>query len=169
MNIQSVLKRHGIKSIWHFTDKSNLASIKKYGLLSLSHLLQTNIYVPCFCADDMSHYLDRQIGIDKFVHLSFVKDHPMYHVAKRDGRIPNPMWLEIDLSVLHEDNTLFSDEVANKRGASIFDANDLESMIDFDSILYERDFWKRKEARKAEIMVANNITLDDIRGVSNGY
>jgi len=57
MNIQRELKRHSITSIWHFTDKSNLASIKKYGLLSLSHLLQTNIFVPCFGVDKLKYMI----------------------------------------------------------------------------------------------------------------
>ena len=168
MNIQSTLRNNGIKSIWHFTDKSNLASIEKYGLLCLREILTEDVHVSCFGADDLSHSLDIDRGLDQFVHLSFVKDHPMYHVAKRDGRIPNPIWIEIDLSVLHVDNTIFSDEVANGRGASIFSADKLEKMIDFETILYEKDFWIRKEARKAEIMVANNISYENIKGIYYG-
>ena len=168
MNIQSNLRKNGIKSIWHFTDRSNLISIEKHGLLSLKKILEKNVHVPCYGASDSSHAQDIRKGLDQFVHLSFVKDHPMYHVAKRDGRIPNPIWLEIDLSVLHEDNTMFSNMLANTYGAPIFYAKDLKNMIDFDTLLYGKDFNTRKEARKAEIMVANNISFNSIKGVNRG-
>lgn len=168
MNIQKVLKSHGIKSIWHFTDKSNLASIKKYGLLSLKKIEKKSVHVSFYGADSLSHSLDRSLGLDKFVHLSFIDDHPMYHVAKRDGRIKNPIWLEIDLSVLHEDNTIFSDEVANKNGASIFGVDKLERMINFNTLLYPKDFTTKIKVRKAEIMVVNNISYKNIKGIYCG-
>lgn len=168
MNIQKVLNSHGIKSIWHFTDKSNLETISKHGILSLREIIKSNVTVHCYGANNLSHSLDISLGLDKFVHLSFVKDHPMYYIAKRDGRIVTPIWLEIDLSVLHVDNTIFSDEVANKNGASRFGADKLERMIDFDSLMYPKDFSTKVKVRKAEIMVANNITLDSIRGVYYG-
>ena len=168
MNIKKLLQSKDIKSVWHFTDKSNLASIKKYGLLSLREILTKDVHVSCYGADSMSHSLDISSGLDQFVHLSFVKDHPMYHVAKRESRITNPIWIEIDLSVLHEDKTIFSDEVANKRGASVFAADKLEKIIDFDSLLYPKDFSTKIKVRKAEIMVANNISYKNIRGIYYG-
>jgi hypothetical protein len=168
MNIQSALRNNGIKSLWHFTDKSNLTSIEEYGLMCLREILTKDVHVSCYGADSISHSLDRNSGLDQFVHLAFVNDHPMYHIAKRDGRIINPVWIEIDLSVLHENNTIFSDEVANKRGASIFRVDKLESILDFKALLYPRDFDTKIRVRKAEIMVANNISFNNIKGIYYG-
>jgi hypothetical protein len=168
MNIQSMLENHGIKSLWHFTDLSNFTSIKKYGLLSLREIVMEKVHVSCFGADDLSHALDMNRGLDCFVHLSFIKDHPMYHIAKRNGRISNPIWIEIDLSVLDKNNTIFSDEVANKRGAAIYRVDKLESIIDFKSLLYPKDFETKIRVRKAEIMVINNISYNSIKGVYYG-
>lgn len=118
-------------------------------MLLLKDILQKDVYVPCFGATESSHMQDKAKGLDRFVHLSFIKDHPMFHIAKRDGRIPNPIWLEIDLSVLDENSTLFSNMLANTYGAPIFYASNLKKMIDFSTLLYEKDFYTRKEARKA--------------------
>ena len=113
MNIQEILNRNGITSIWHFTDRSNLESITENGLLSLSNILKQDIYVSRYGASESSHTQDKSKGLDKFVHLSFVKDHPMYHIAKGDGRIIDPVWIEIDTSILTDGNTYFSNMLAN--------------------------------------------------------
>jgi len=43
----------------------------------------------------------------------------MMFVARRDGRITNPIILEIDKSVIFEDSTLFSNMNAVKREALV--------------------------------------------------
>jgi hypothetical protein len=169
MNIQEILNRNGITSIWHFTDRSNLESIAENGLLSLSNILDQDINVSRYGASESSHSQDKRKGLDKFVHLSFVKDHPMYHIAKWDGRIIDPVWIEIDTSILTDDNTLFSNMLANTYNASIFQSEDLERMINFDKILLKNHSYIRKEARKAEIMVSNQITIEQFKGIHNGY
>ncbi|MEA3522112.1 MAG: hypothetical protein U9R50_03990 [Campylobacterota bacterium] len=42
MSIQEILNDHGIHSIWHFTDRSNLSSIEQNGLLSLDSSKSVN-------------------------------------------------------------------------------------------------------------------------------
>lgn len=169
MNIQEILNRNRITSIWHFTDRSNLESIAQNGLLSLSSIIEQGVDVSRYGASASSHSQDKRKGLDKFVHLSFVKDHPMYHIAKWDGRIVDPIWIEIDTSILNDDNTLFSNMLANTYNATIFQSEDLERMIDFEKILYKNHSYARKEARKAEIMVSNQINIEQFKGVHNGY
>jgi len=169
MSIQEILNDHGIHSIWHFTDRSNLSSIAHNGLLTLESILEQKIEVSRYGASDSSHRQDIKKGLYKCVHLSFIKDHPMYHIAKQDGRIIDPVWIEIDLSIMNDKNTLFSNMLANTYNAPIFSSKQLEKMIDFDAILYEKDFYTRKEARKAEIMIFNNINVNQIKGIHNGY
>ena len=169
MSIQEILKHHGINSIWHFTDRSNLKSISENGLVSLNTILKQNIEVSRYGASDSSHRQDIQKGFHTCVHLSFIQDHPMYHIAKRDGRLIDPVWIELDLSIMTSDNTLFSNMLANTYNAPIFKSDELERMIDFDKILYEKDFFTRKEARKAEIMLFDSIQVEQIKGIHNGY
>lgn len=174
MNLKEALTYYGKTSVWHFTDKSNLVSIEKYGLLSLDIIIKEDIYVSCYGADELSHKLDRNRGLDKFVHLSLIREHPMQYVKTRDGEIPDPIWLEIDASVLFENQSIFSDRVANSNTAKLYEINDLDQVIDLE-VLWGRTNWsdpiiqeRRKIAKKSELMVANRIDINKILGVYNG-
>ena len=168
MNIRETLENYGITSIYHFTDKSNLEMIEKYGIQSLRNIFNFDIPVKHFGAEELSHNLDKRTGLDKYVHLAFIKDHPMYHVAKRRGNIIEPVWIEIDSSILYDENTLFSDKVANSQEANIFRIDRILDFIDFDTILSEEYSFNRKEARKAEIMVFDSISINKIKGITYG-
>ena len=175
MNIQATLQHYGITSIWHFTDMSNLESIKKYGVLSLRNLIYNRIDVSCYGANELSHQLDMSKGLDQFVHLSFIKEHPMQYVKTRNREIPNPVWLEIDAAVLFKQRSVFSDKVANKNGAKIYgNIHDLAKYIDLD-VLWSRTDWRdpkiqqrRKNAKYGEIMIQDKIEIKDIVGVYRG-
>jgi hypothetical protein len=174
MSIQQLLNYYGIRSIWHFTDESNLISIEKYGILSLRNIIRQQLEVACYGADQLSHELDTRKGLDQFVHLSFIKEHPMQFVKTRDGLIPNPVWLEIDASVLFNDNTIFSNQVANKTGAQLYNIRNLADYIDLD-VLWGRTDWKnpdikerRKVAKYGELMIKNQISVNNILGVTHG-
>jgi hypothetical protein len=166
--IRKYLKKRGITSVWHFTDRSNLTSILKYGILSLKKIKQKNIMLEHTGADTLSHSLDKYKGLDQYIHLSFIKDHPMYHIAKSRQSIIDPVWLEIDISVLFEKNTLFCDKVANDSTAKLFKIDKIKKKIDFDTMLFSLIFDEYKEARKAEILVLDHISSDKILGVYNG-
>ncbi len=85
MGIRETLEYYGITSIYHFTDKANLKMIEKFDIQSLKNIHMFNIPVEHFGADETSHIIDKNRGLDEYVHLSFIKDHPMYHVAKKRG------------------------------------------------------------------------------------
>lgn len=175
MNIKATLEHYGIKSIWHFTDLSNLESIQKYGVLSLRNIINSKIDVACYGANELSHNLDISKGLDQFVHLSLIPEHPMQYVKRKNGEIPNPVWLEIDASVLFKNKSIFSNQVANKTGAKLYgDINDLAEYIDLD-VLWSRTDWRnpqiqqrRKEAKYGEIMIQDKINIQDIIGVYRG-
>ena len=168
MKLQELLIKHGIKYLWHFTDMSNLDSIQKNSLLSLEKIELKKIDVTCFGADELSHSLDRASGLDKYVHLAFLPDHPMYHVKKRERVITQPIWLKIDISVLCQENVYYSNEVANSSNAKLFKANQIENIIDFEKIMHPIDFKSKITARKAEILIPNQIELKDIKGFYHG-
>ena len=168
MGIRETLESYGITSVYHFTDKANLRTIEQYGLQSLKNILSLNIPVKHFGAEELSHNLDQRKGLDHFVHLSFIKDHPMYYMAKKRGNIINPVWIELDLSIIFEENALFSDKVANQNGAKIFNIQQVLEFIDFNKLLFEQEFKKRVEARKAEIMIQYSINTNYIKGITYG-
>ena len=156
MYIFNKLKRkYGITSLWHFTDASNLESILKYGILSLDALVCKNIE-PNYASSYGSRVKDKNEGFSKYVRLSFVKDHPMYHVAKKDGRLKNPVWIEIDLNVLKKSGVEVSDKIAFSKDAKHFLPYYIFYNIDFDSLV-NGTFEEQKEARKAEILIPNII------------
>jgi hypothetical protein len=166
MNLRDTLNRYNIKSLWHFTDESNLASIQKYGLLSLELLTQRDIQVSCYGANALSHNLDRNLGLDKFVHLALIKDHPMQYIKKNNGDMPNPIWLEIDVSVLSENYSRCCKEVANKNGAKCYDIKHLATVIDLKTLLSYP--YGNNPIKKAELIVANQIDYSKIKGVYRG-
>lgn len=173
MSIKETLENYGITSIYHFTDEANLQTIEKYGLQSLKNILKLDIDVKHFGAEELSHILDERRGLDKYVHLSFIKDHPMYYIARSRGNLINPVWIELDSSILYEESTLFCDKVANQNGAEIFSIDNILEKIDLDILFDDRKLygeeWKlRKEIRKAEIMALNSISIDKIKGITYG-
>jgi hypothetical protein len=168
MGIIETLEQFGITSVYHFTDRSNLQTIERYGLQSLRNIENLNIPVQHFGAERLSHQLDRERGLDGYVHLSFIQDHPMYYIAKKRGSIIKPVWLEIDISVLFEYDTLFCDGVANSSSSHLFRINEVVNNIDLETMVYSRNFDTRKEARKAEIMVCNYIPIEKVIGAYYG-
>jgi len=166
MNLKETLKHFGITSIWHFTDRSNLESIQKHGLLSLAVLNRKGIDVSCYGADELSHSLDRFKGIDRYVHLSITKSHPMQYIKTRNGDIPDPIWLEIDVSVLFENRSLCCDGIANASSAECHDIEKLDEVIDLNELIYGRDY--RNPVKKAQLLVLNKIYASKIKGVHNG-
>jgi hypothetical protein len=165
--IRDFFSEKGIESVWHFTDRSNLKSIEKYGLQSLFNIEQKEIPVELFGADRLSHSLDHSKKLDQFVHLSFIDDHPMYHVALGRKNIVDPVWIEIDLSIIFNENTFFSSMVANASNAPIFKLEDIQKYINFDK-MFDDDFETMKNARKAEILIHDSISPDKIIKVHDG-
>jgi len=84
------IRNHGIRCLYHFTDSSNLPSIKHSGLMSASELLQQSIPAR-MNSDETSRKLDTAAGLKNFVRLSFCARNPMMYVAKKEGRISNPV------------------------------------------------------------------------------
>lgn len=172
MTLKETTNFYGKKVVWHFTDRSNLASIMKYGLYSLEMLQKHNINVACYGADALSHNLDRHYGLDKYVHLSFIKEHPMCYRKHQSGDIPNPIWLAIDISVLFKDDVLFATDVANKTGVPTYNIDQLFQQADIE-VLWGRTNWSDSEikkrriaAKKSELLVSNIIKPQHILKVA---
>jgi len=173
--MESIIKKFDINEIWHFTDFSNLDSINQNGgLFSLAGLTQRELTISKPGGNEWSHSADRVKGVDSFIHLAFIKNHPMQYIAHNDGRHPNPIWLRINAKILLENTTRFCCDVSNKSGVQILNSEEAKEQIDFE-VLFKRLDWqdpsvysRRQMAEKSEILVPNYIPLNMIRDYCNG-
>ncbi|WP_438455818.1 DarT ssDNA thymidine ADP-ribosyltransferase family protein [Vreelandella venusta] len=158
-----------IGSFYHFTDVSNVEMIKAQGgLLSLAELNRRGIKDFKPGGNQWSHEADQRVGVDNYVHLSFVSQHPMEYVARRDERINETAWIKINPAIVYEHGVLFVNDVSNKAGVTPFGFVEVEDKIDLE-VLYGGLNWRvqeimdrRKIALKSEILIPNFIPLDKI-------
>lgn len=112
-DFQKILHENGIAGFYHFTDKSNLKSIKENGgLFSWYYCDLNRIEIPMPGGSLGSRQNDTTNGKKDFVRVAFNKEHPMLFIAQKDGRISRPVWLDIDIEVAYFENTEFSDKNA---------------------------------------------------------
>lgn len=104
--------------LYHFTDHRNIASIKKYGLVSWQRLIEREIFHHP-ASNDLSRDLDLNRNLQGYVRLCLVPAHRMAYVAERDGRVEQLVWLKIDPAVLYWSETMFSDRNATDNYAII--------------------------------------------------
>lgn len=128
--LKAKLDEHGITTLYHFTDRRNLASIiENRGLYSWQDCLKNGIVVERPGGNDVSHSLDVHKHLENYVRLSFVKNHPMMYIAQDDERGLQPVVLEISTDVIKWVGTKFSDRNATKNDVNV--RSDL-SLIHFD-------------------------------------
>jgi hypothetical protein len=167
--MRDALKKYNVSCLWHFTDKRNVESIKKHGLLSWRELQRKGL-APVPGGNQWSHEADEFSGVDNYVHLSFNKENPMLYIAQRDKRIVDHVWLQIDLSVIGT-NTRYTDDVANKADVQMLDNDSAVEKIDFEALFKFLDFReegnkeRKNAAAKSEILVPVMIGIDKIKGL----
>ena len=161
-----VLKQHGITRLYHFTDRDNLQSIvDNSGLLSWADCEAKGIQIPKPGGDTMSRDLDCRRTHQHYVRASFTLKPPMMFVALREGRITNPVILEISLDAVTLKDTKFSDRNAVKSGARIGGTLDHLKNVHFDTVKQIDHFNlddDEKEFFQAEVLVKNFIPLSMI-------
>ena len=173
--METLLKRYKIDSVWHFTDRSNIARILQHkGLLSLGELQRRGIAIPVPGGNQWSHDADKIKGVHEYVHLAFIDNHPMLYLAKKGSRIPDPVWIKIDSSILLNDDVRFTCDVSNKTGVELLSADEAKEGIDFE-VLFTRMDWKnpaiksrRQAAEKSEILIPKFIPLEKLLGKKDG-
>lgn len=170
----AIIEKYKIECVWHFTDKSNLDSIKEHGLLSFAELEERGIKIPCPGGNDWSHNADKMKGVHKYVHLSFVRNHPMLYLKKMSGEIKDPVNIKIDTRIILVPETCFCTDVSNKNGVDILTSEQAVEKIDFD-VLFTYMNWndsdihaRRKSAEKAEILIPREIPKKYILEYING-
>lgn len=170
-DFKEILDQHHITRLYHFTDRDNLESIiKNGGLYSWADCDEKGIKIPKQGGGDTSRSLDRRDGLQHYVRVSFTRRHPMMYVAMNDGRISNPVVLEIDPEVIYWNDTLFADCNATRNGAQKggtladfkkihFNAVTARTLFDLDE--NEQPFFQ------AEVMVNHSIPLKYITNIGN--
>jgi len=165
----NVILGNSIEYLYHFTDKSNLDSIKKRnGLYSWSYCLNNNIEIVMPGGDELSRYLDKRKGAENYVRLSFCKDHPMEHVAKREGRILNPIKLLFNTELIYHIGTKFCNMNVAKNEAIISDSLEYFTNINFG--VFNQNYFNLNQSQKSqfqsEVLVYEHIPSNYILNIN---
>ena len=170
---KAVLDEHKIVKLYHFTDRDNLESIiKNGGLYSWMDCERKGIKITKPGGGDLSRQLDSARNLEDYVRVSFTTQHPMMYVAMKDGRISNPVILEIDPDVIFWKGTCYSNLNATKHtirpniGESLADFK----QIHFQSVKVRTHFDLPEEEQpyfQAEVLVKNFIPLEYIKNIGN--
>lgn len=162
-SIQDFLHEKGIRCLYHFTDRANLLSIIKHeGLLSWKDCEAQGIRIVRPGGDSLGKSLDTAKGLEHYARLSFCRQHPMMFAAKHDGRIVDPVIIEIDTKVCELQDTLFSDINATATNVRLGKGIDGLSLVDFGIVTqnYSASFTDEDKAKyQAEILVEHKIPV----------
>lgn len=119
-DFRNVLEENRVAMLYHFTDRENIESIKKYeGLFAWKYCEDVGIHIPRPGGNRPSREFDLEKKKEYYVRLAFNKEHPMLYVAQKDGRIKDPVWLEVAIEVAYFKDTEFSDINATANAARI--------------------------------------------------
>lgn len=169
-DFQRVLQQHGITKLYHFTDRANLPSIRANGgLYSWYYCQQNNITIPKPGGSPTSWILDQRKGLQNFVRVSFVRDHPMLYIAQQDGRITSPVVLEISIEQIYKSATRYATQNAAKNGVTADATFERFNSIKF-PLLRRRYFdlsTEEKPFYQAEILVLEKIPLEYITNINS--
>lgn len=168
---QTLIEQQGITKLYHFTDRDNLQSIiQNGGLYSWADCEEKGIVIVKPGGSDGSRSLDARDGLQHYVRVSFVTQHPMMYVAMNEGRISNPVLLEIDPQVIFWEDSKYADRNATKNGARV--GGDLEDFkaIHFSAVKALKHFDLEDDEQnfyQAEVLVKNFIPLEYIKNIGN--
>ena len=160
LSLYKILRDKGISRLYHFTDKTNIDSIKKHGILSQKELKRASIN-PQYASTEKSRAADAEMGLDDYVRLSFVKCHPMMYTSMTAKWI-RPQIIEINPLIALMPDVYFSDRNALKVGANIGGGVNDILKVNFDIVLGSTAYYnlptaEEKSLYQAEILVKNRI------------
>ena len=168
---QAIIEQQSITKLYHFTDRDNLQSIiQSGGLYSWADCEEKGIVISKPGGSDSSRSLDARDGLQHYVRVSFVTQHPMMYVAMNEGRISNPVLLEIDPQVIYWNGSKYADRNATKNGAQVGGDIDDFKAIHFSAVKAQKHFDLDDDEQKfyqAEVLVKNFIPLEYIRNIGN--
>ncbi len=137
-DIENILAGHNITKLYHFTHKKNVDSILEKGLFSWNHIENNEKSFPLdvkFGGNDISRNLDYEKGLQDYVRLSFIPNHPML-LSKwlAEHKCSYYCILEIDIEAIYLQDNKYSNMNATDNDCNCGDKlSDFEN-IDFDNI-----------------------------------
>lgn len=171
---KNVLEQHGIKTLYHFTDRDNLASIIQHGgLYSWKDCEERGISITKPGGGgkgSLSWGLDQSKKLEHYTRVSFTRNHPMMYVAMKENRISNPVVLEIDVEVIYEADTLFADCNATRNDVNIGQTLEDFKRIHFEKVKRLNHFDLDESEQKyyqAEVLIKHCIPLKAITNIGN--
>ena len=174
LEYKKVLDSHNIHTLYHFTDRDNLASIiNNGGLYSWSDCEDKGIKISKPGGGgpgSLSWKLDLHKGLEHYVRLSFTRNHPMMYVAMNEQRISNPVILEINTDVLFEDGVKYANMNATRNDVKIGDNLESFKSIHFDTVKARNHFDLDEDEQpfyQAEVLVNHFIPLSSIKNIGN--
>ena len=140
-----------IPHLYHFTDVTNLPSIRQMEGLFSTAMLRDLDQEFCAGGDEDSLALDSRSGMDRFVHLCFGVRHPMAHRLKERKPDVDLKYLKIDRAVLYQPGVMFSTGVGYANDAETVTLAEAceRGLIDF-TALYSWTDWREAEAQRRE-------------------
>jgi len=166
---QNVLNSNNITTLYHFTDRANLQSIKRHGALySWHYCVNNNIEIPMPGGDDLSRSLDRRYNLQNYVRISFTRNHPMMYIALNQNRINNPVILEIDPEVVFWKNSKYANKNATRNDVSIGSEIDDFKKIRFDIVKLNKHFDLEDSDKpyfQAEVLILEKIPIEFIKNI----
>lgn len=169
--LKIIVDKNKITKLYHFTDRDNLESIiRNGGLYSWADCENKKINIAKPGGGKLSRDLDRRDGLQHYVRVSFTTQHPMMFVAMGDGRISNPVILEIAPEVIYWQDTCFADMNATRNGANVGEGVDDFKRIHFDAVKARKHFDLAEDEQpyfQAEVLVKNSIPLKYIINIGN--
>ncbi|MCI1682849.1 MAG: DUF4433 domain-containing protein [Bacteroides sp.] len=164
---QYLIKNH-VNCFYHFTDRRNLNSIKKYGcLFSWKYCKEQSIQIEKQGGDYLSQERDLKMGLDDYVRLSFCSDHPMIWRLKCNGY--DLVLLKIKIDVAWSEKTLFSNMNSTDEQNSHGGTFKFLQMVDIDAT--KQHYLSRQspnfKKHQAEVMVKTAIPIDYIINIDN--
>lgn len=160
MQVADFLNSTGLRHLYHFTDEENLPLIREHGLLPYTELLRRGVAPPKPGGNDWSRDADSFKGVDRYVHLCLLDQHPMEFVARRDGHLGKTKFLRVSVEVLSFPGVMGCSDVSNKTGVAIqpieqaLDAMDLQILfggrVDFTNAELRNRY---NDAKKSEVLI----------------
>lgn len=173
-DFKALLDQHQITTLYHFTDRDNLEEIiNQGGIYSWKACEDRGITIPKPGGggpNSLSWNLDLKKNLENYARVSFTRHHPMMYVAMNEGRITNPVILEIDPAIIYEEDTLFADSNATRNGVKLGGTLDDFEAIHFDTVKANKHFDLDSDEQpfyQAEILVKEFIPLSAITNIGN--
>jgi hypothetical protein len=137
------------RKFYHFTDRKNLPLIRQHGLLSTRELRRLGLFDGVKTGGDANSLnSDQAKGTDGYVCLCFTNNHPMVHTAMNDDRKLDPVYLEINPSVIKLPNVMITNAPSNQAGIVRLPAVTALDGLDLE-VIYTRTDWSNAEIQAA--------------------